>query len=163
MISFDLKCALGHVFEVWFRSSSDYEAQRSGGLIGCPLCGNADVAKAVMAPAVGAKGNQRSGPSDPQPIAPPQNQPMVMPGNEMDEARFKEMLGALAEAQAKMLEQSQWVGNRFADKARAMHYGDIEQAPIHGTTNPDEARAMLEEGLAVAPLIVPVVGPDRVN
>lgn len=155
MISFDLKCALGHVFEAWFRSSADYEAQSADGLIGCPTCGNAQVAKAVMAPAVAAKGNQR-GDTAPQ-------QPMAMPGNEMDEARLKEMIGALAEAQAKMLEQSTWVGDRFADKARAMHYGEIEQAAIHGTTDKDEARAMMEEGLAVAPLLVPVAPPDRTH
>ena len=154
MISFDLKCGLGHVFEAWFRSSADFETQQGGGLIGCPVCGNADVAKSVMAPAVAAKGNQR---------AEPAAQPMVAAGNDVDEKRLKEMLGALAEAQAKMLEQSEWVGDRFADKARAMHYGEMEQAAIHGTTNPDEARAMMEEGLAVAPLIVPVVAPDKMN
>ena len=57
MISFDLKCAGDHVFEIWFRSSADFDSQREAGQINCPICGQSDIAKAVMAPAVGAKGN----------------------------------------------------------------------------------------------------------
>ncbi len=162
MISFDLKCGLGHVFEAWFRSSAAYEEQHAGGLVACPICGDARVAKAIMAPAVGTKGNQR-----PEPVR-DTGQPMAMPaagpaaGSEA-EARLKAMLGALAQAQAKMLEQSQWVGDSFAEQARAMHYGEADQAAIHGTATPNEARAMMEEGLPVAPLIVPVTPPDRTH
>ena len=62
MIIFDLKCApQGHVFEAWFGSSEDFEAQKAGGLVSCPLCGSGEVDKAPMAPAVGAKGNRAEG------------------------------------------------------------------------------------------------------
>ncbi len=156
MISFDLKCIHDHVFEGWFRSSMDYEDQRGRRLIACPICGNADIAKAVMAPAVSAKSNRRSKSSE---IA----QSLALTPNAPDEARLKAMLAALAEAQAKMLDQSTWVGDKFAEQARAMHYGEEESAAIHGTARLDEARAMMEEGLPVAPLIVPVTPPDRTH
>lgn len=159
MISFDLKCGLGHVFEAWFRSSAAYEEQRTGGLVACPVCGNADVAKAVMAPAVAAKGNQRPAPAPDR----ADDRPVGMTAGDDPAARLKAMLGALAKAQAQVLEQSQWVGDRFAEQARAMHYGEAEQAAIHGTATPNEARAMVEEGLAVAPLIVPITPPDRTH
>jgi hypothetical protein len=155
MISFDLKCIHGHVFEGWFRSSRDYEDQRGKRQVICPVCGNADVAKAVMAPAVAAKGNRRG-----QVEAPAQ---VSMTSGSPDQAKLEEMLGALARAQAEMLEKSQWVGDKFADQARAMYYGEVEQAPIHGTTNAREARAMMEEGVPVAPLIVPVAPPESTH
>ena len=73
------------------------------------------------------------------------------------------LMQALAKAQAAALSESQWVGDKFADRARAMHYGEAEHSIIHGTANPQEARAMMEEGLPVAPLLVPVIPPDQVN
>jgi hypothetical protein len=155
MISYDLKCIDGHVFEGWFRSSHDYEDQRGKRQIACPVCGNGDIAKAVMAPAVAAKGNQRTNAEVSQTVS--------MAGGMPNEAQLEAMLGALAQAQAEMLEKSQWVGDRFADQARAMYYGEIEQAQIHGTTDPREARAMMEEGVPVAPLIVPVAPPESTH
>jgi len=164
MISFDLKCADGHVFEAWFKSSEAYEDQRGGRLIGCPVCGNADIGKAVMAPAVAAKGNRRVAATakvSTEVQAPAGNSAPA--ANVPSDAQLKALVTALAQAQAAMLETSQWVGDDFADQARAMHYGEAEQAPIHGTTNAKEARAMLEEGLPVAPLIVPVVPPGTAH
>lgn len=145
MIVFDLKCGAGHVFEAWFKSSTAYEDQRAGGLIACPMCGDSDVAKAVMAPAVAAKGNQIAE----RPPAPPE--------------AIKAALAAVAEMQAKLLEKSTWVGASFASKARAMHVGDEPEAPIHGKATLEEAKALVEEGVPVAPLIVPVVPPEACN
>ena len=146
MIVFDLKCGGGHVFEAWFGSSTDYESQRERALIACPMCGDSAIDKAVMAPNVAAKGNRRSdavpAPGKPDP---------------------KQVMAALAEAQAKMLEGSKWVGVAFADKARAMHLGEEAHAPIHGQASADEARALIEEGVAVAPLPLPVVPPEQRN
>ncbi|MET0308964.1 MAG: DUF1178 family protein [Sphingomonas sp.] len=142
MIVFDLRCGTGHVFEAWFGSSGAYEAQRAGGMIQCPICGDGDVAKAVMAPNVGAKGNQS---------------PAVAP------EALKAAMAAIAEIQSKMLEKSQWVGTAFADKARAMHLGETPSAPIHGQTSAEEAKALVEEGVPVAPLLVPIVPPEACN
>ncbi|WP_447723775.1 DUF1178 family protein [Sphingomonas koreensis] len=146
MIVFDLKCGGGHVFEAWFGSSADYESQRERALVACPMCGDSAVDKAVMAPNVAAKGNRGSG--------------MVSAGGKPDP---KQLMAALAEAQAKMLEGSKWVGVAFADKARAMHLGEEAHAPIHGQASVEEAKALIEEGVAVAPLPLPVVPPERRN
>jgi len=146
VIVFDLKCGGGHVFEAWFGSSADYESQRERALIACPMCGDSGIAKAVMAPNVAAKGNRRGE------VAPAAGKPDP-----------KQLMAALAEAQAKMLEGSKWVGVAFADKARAMHLGEEAHAPIHGQASADEARALIEEGVAVAPLPLPVVPPEQRN
>ena len=145
MIVFDLKCGGDHVFEAWFGSSGDYESQRERGLIACPMCGDAQIAKAVMAPNVAAKGNRRA---------------EVPAGAKPDP---KQMLAALAQAQAKLLEGSTHVGLAFADKARAMHLGDEPHAPIHGQASVAEAKALIDEGVAVAPLPLPVVPPEQRN
>jgi hypothetical protein len=107
-----------------------------------------------MAPSITAKGNRSSNTEAPA---------SVSMANSPNEEQIREMLGALVRAQAEMLEQSQWVGDKFADQARAMYYGETEQAPIHGTTNAREARAMMEEGVPVAPLIVPVAPPESTH
>lgn len=144
MIVFDLRCSSDHVFEAWFASTPAFDEQRAGGLIACPVCGDTAVAKGVMAPNVGAKGNRGSG--------------------EVARAdAFKVALAALASAQAKALETSEWVGVAFADKARAMHSGDETPAAIHGQTTPAEASALIEEGVPVMPLLVPVVPPEARN
>lgn len=154
MIVFDLKCAGGHVFEAWFGSSSAFEDQRARGLVACPLCSNAEVAKAVMAPNVGAKGNQA--------VAKPAAAPKTGPAAVTPEA-MKAALQSPAQAQAKALETSEWVGRTFADRARAMHAGEEAAAPIHGQSTRAEAIALVEEGVSIAPLLVPVVPPEALN
>jgi hypothetical protein len=158
MISFDLRCAGNHVFEIWFRSSADYDSQRAAGQIMCPVCGDDDVAKAVMAPAVSAKGNRQR-----QPASAPADHYMADGKTAPDTGQIRALMHALAQAQAEALKESRWVGDKFADRARAMYHGEEENAAIHGTANLHEARAMLEEGLAVAPLLVPIVPPDQTN
>jgi len=171
MISFDLRCSGAHVFEIWFRSGADYEQQRARRLIACPVCGDTAVAKAVMAPNVAAKGNQRAAAPVPAATAaspasssdaPPT--PMIAaPGAELP-APVREALAAIAGAQAQALPRSRWVGEKFAEEARAIHAGDGDgDAPIHGRTTPDEARALMEDGIAVMPLLVPFTPPDKRN
>jgi len=143
VIVFDLRCAAGHVFEAWFRSSADYDAQCAGGLVACPLCGATDIGKAVMAPGIPAKGNTRDAPPPP--------------------AAVKAALRELATLQAKALEGSQWVGRDFATRARAMHDGAEASAPIHGQASLAEAKALVDDGVAVAPLPLPVRPPEEAN
>lgn len=152
MIVFDLKCGAGHVFEAWFGSSTAYAEQRGAGLVACPMCGNDDVEKAVMAPNVGAKGNQMRSAATPAPS-----------GDAVPPEAIKAAIAALAAAQAEALKGSQWVGTAFADKARAMHLGEAPPAPIHGQTSAEEAKALIEEGVPVAPLPLPVVPPEACN
>jgi hypothetical protein len=151
MIIFDLRCApAGHVFEAWFGSSGDYEDQRARGLLSCPLCGSAEVGKAAMAPAVGAKGNQRTAPAAPELYS-------------ADADRVKAMLAAAAAMQRKLLEGSEHVGERFADEARAIHLGESDARPIHGRATREQAESLAEEGVPIAPLPFPVAEPGQEN
>jgi hypothetical protein len=160
MIVYDLSCDNGHGFEGWFGSSTDFARQQERGLVTCPHCGSAVVTKAPMAPAVPRKGNQVS---EPQGASAPTQQPgPVMTGGPIP-PEVRQALDALAQAQAKALAGSQWVGNRFADNARAMHYGERDPAPIHGQTSLDEAQKLREEGIEVLPLPFPVTPPDELN
>jgi len=151
MIVFDLKCPTGHVFEAWFGSSTDWEEQRARSLVTCPMCGVSDVEKAVMAPAVGAKGNQRA-PHMPQDGG---NAPVPVAASE-DPAQAKEMLARLARLQQEMVKDADYVGTRFADEARAMHLGDSEKRHIYGETSLNEARALIDEGVPLTPLPLPM-------
>jgi len=142
MIVFDLRCGAGHVFEAWFGSSADYADQQTRGLVDCPICGDRSIEKAVMAPAVGAKGNRRES---------------------ISLAAMKAAMAALAAAQSKALAGSEWVGAAFAGRARAMHAGEEDCAAIHGQATFAEAKALVEDGIPVAPLPLPVVPPDACN
>ena len=155
MIVFDLSCDTGHRFEGWFGSSDDFARQQARGLVTCPQCGSASVSKAPMAPAVPKKGNQRSEPvaQARQPVA---NAPAMPP-------EVAEALQRIAVAQAEALKSSTWVGGKFAEVTRAMHYGEAEQAPVHGEVSAAEAKDLLEEGVPVAPILFPVAPPDQIN
>jgi hypothetical protein len=143
MIIFDLRCgAQGHVFEAWFGSNDDYEAQAARGLVSCPICGATEVDKAPMAPRVGAKGNQVG---------------------EMPPEAVKAALAGMAEAQKKMLEKSEHVGDRFPDEARAIHLGETEARAIHGRASPADAESLREEGIPISPLPFPIPDPGTEN
>ena len=150
MIIFDLKCAAqGHVFEGWFGSSADYEDQQARGLVSCPICGSGEVTKAVMAPAVGAKGNRGNGVARDLFSGAPEE--------------VKTMLAALAAEQIKMLASSEHVGERFAEEARAIHLGEAEARAIHGRASRAQAESLIEDGIPVAPLPFPLVAPGEEN
>lgn len=154
MIAFDLNCSNGHRFEGWFASSEDYSKQQSAGLLACPVCNDITVQKALSVPHVPKKGNQRSV-SVPIAAEPPKTDalpPVVV-----------ELVQKLAVAQTEMLKQSQWVGGQFAETARAIHYGEEADRIIHGETSAEEAKALMEEGVPVAPLLFPVVPPSAKN
>ncbi|WP_347303651.1 DUF1178 family protein [Croceibacterium sp. TMG7-5b_MA50] len=172
MIVYDLQCDGQHRFEGWFGSSADFDSQQGRGLVTCPHCGSAKVNRAPMAPAVGRKGNQMverpagaARRSDPAP--PAAGVPSATPAPAMARgpvpAEVAQAIEALAKAQAKALSQSTWVGRGFAEQSRAMHYGERDAAPIHGQASAEEARGLLEEGIAVVPLPFPVSPPDELN
>ena len=133
MIVFDLQCRDdGETFEAWFRSNADYEQQRDQGLVECPVCQSANVAKAPMAPRVPRKGVD-------SPIA---------------------MLAAL---QTEALKHSRWVGGEFTETARAMHHGEIEREQVHGEATLEQAKSLVDDGIAVTPLPLPVTPPSQIN
>jgi hypothetical protein len=154
MIVYDLACDDGHQFEGWFGSSDDFAGQHASGLVSCPQCGSRGVSKAPMAPAVPRKAHRELKPKSHE-RAPLTRGPLP--------PEVAEALGKLAEAQAKALESSTWVGDEFVELSRAMHYGERAAETIHGQAAPADAMALLEEGIAVAPLPFPVAPPDELN
>ena len=138
MIVFDLRCPDGcATFEGWFSSSSDFAEQTERGLVQCPYCGSIEVAKAPMAPRLGCTDG----------IA----------------IEARDAIAALASLQARLLSNSEWVGADLPETARAMHLGEMASRPVHGQASADEARSLIEEGLSILPLPLPVVPPRQVN
>jgi hypothetical protein len=134
MIVFDLQCQdSGDRFEAWFRSGAEYDDQLDRGLVQCPVCQSTRVTKAPMAPRVPPKSGETSS------------------------------LTKLAALQAAALKDSEWVGDRFAEEARSMHLGESETRAVHGSATAAEAKALIDDGVAVAPLPLPVVPPTQVN
>ena len=154
MIVFDLCCRpAAHQFEGWFANTTAFDDHAARGLVTCPHCGSVDVVKAVMAPSVGRKGNQLAVKSVPK---------VPVSGGKLPPAA-QELMTKMVALQAQALQQSTWVGDKFAAHSRAMHYGERDAASIHGQATPREASALIEEGIAVLPLPFPVVPPDEVN
>ncbi len=159
MIVFDLACSNSHRFEGWFRSTADYDDQLANGLLQCPECGCEEIAKAPMAPAVPAKSNSRGD------VAGKGEAVAVSGGASANAlpARLVEAMKALARVQAETIKDSTWVGEEFASQSREMHYGERDEALIHGRATAEEAQELLEEGIAIAPLLIPVAPPDELN
>jgi hypothetical protein len=145
MIVFDLRCGGGHVFEAWFASTGAFEEQVAADRLRCPVCDDASVVKAPMAPAIAAKGSAHA-------VEAP-----------VPAEAVKTAMRQLAAAQAEALRSSRWVGTAFADQARAMHEGERSPAPIHGQATPAQAKALVEDGVPIAPLPFPVVPPKTLN
>lgn len=160
MIVFDLYCSASHKFEGWFGSSADYESQRERGLVSCPQCGCEQVSKAPMAPSLPAKSNTRG-----EVVTQDQSSAPVSGGTREQSLppKLVEAMKALAKAQAETIKDSTWVGEDFAKQSREMHYGDRDEALIHGKATKEEAQELMEEGIEVAPLLVPVADPDKLN
>jgi hypothetical protein len=157
MIRYSLRCERGHGFESWFQSSAAYEQQEKRGLVNCPSCGSAKVERAIMAPQiVSKKGRDIAAPTPaPTPVAEaaaPASTPLLM-------AQERELRAKLKELRDHIVKNADNVGERFPNEARKMHYGDIEHRPIYGEASPDEARALIDEGVEVSPL--PVLPDDR--
>lgn len=161
MIAFDLNCGNGHRFEGWFASSRDYDSQRSNGLLSCPVCDDHMVQKALSVPNVGRKGNQQLVPHTPTPAVPVDQS--VAQSDSVVAPVVAEFIEKLAKAQSELLKKSQWVGGQFAETARAIHYGEEADRLIHGETSSEEAKALVEEGITVSPLIFPVIPPTAKN
>ncbi|WP_142850028.1 DUF1178 family protein [Telmatospirillum sp. J64-1] len=132
MIVFNLRCGGGHVFEAWFRDGASYEAQAAAGEVSCPSCGNRDVVKAPMAPNVVSSRNAEK----------------ARKGEEDKAARAAaEMRKALVELRRQIEEKADNVGDRFADEARRIHYGETDPRAIYGQATPEESRELAEEGV----------------
>ena len=135
MIRYSLACVGEHEFEAWFSNSAAYDTQRRKQLVECPVCGSHDVRKQIMAPAV--RGSEKKAVDSP----------------EAEAARIA------GEVRRKIAETHDYVGERFADEARSMFYGDSDERPVWGEVTPDDARELIEEGVPAMPIPRPFA-PD---
>ena len=133
MIKYNLICRHDHEFEAWFSSSSDYDAQRKKRLVQCPHCGSAKIEKAIMAPNVSSSRKKDA-------IASKRKDAMAM------------MNKAAQTIRKEIEEKCDYVGDKFADEARAIHYGEKEERAIYGEASAKEAVELQEEGVSIAPL-----------
>jgi hypothetical protein len=154
MIRYSLLCSNAHEFEGWFRSSDDFDRQAARGLLSCPHCGDASIGKALMAPRV-VTAEQRDARAAVVPVEEaPSSVPLATVPPEAQEA-----LAKLREIKASLLANSENVGKSFAEEARKVHFGEAPARPIHGEASPDEARALVEDGIDILPL--PVLPGER--
>jgi hypothetical protein len=140
----NLQCSQRHDFEGWFASEDDFHQQLGRGLLVCPLCGDGEVRKMLSAPRLNL-GHARTDAA----AQAPAGQGMVELGRS---APGSELQGRLLRAVRELMSQTEDVGERFADEARAMHHGDIAQRNIRGRTTPEVALELIEEGIDVVPL-----------
>jgi hypothetical protein len=143
MIRYALACANAHAFEGWFASSADYDDQAARRLVECPVCGVGEVRKQIMAPAVvGGKKRELSGPD-------PKMRAMMME--------------AVGKVRRHVEENFDYVGDAFAKEARAIHDGTSEDRAIYGEASPKEVKALVEDGIKVAPLPALPPADDELN
>jgi hypothetical protein len=152
MIRYALSCEAGHTFESWFNNSAAYDAQRKRGLVSCPLCGSAKVEKAIMAPSLGKSGGREAAPlqeaEKPAPAdSPAETTPVAMLSKQEAELRKK-----LKELRDHVVKNADYVGPKFPEEARRMHYGEIEHRSIYGEASPESAKALADEGIEFHPL-----------
>lgn len=136
----NLQCEHQHTFEGWFGSEDDFQQQRDRGLLACPVCGATHVLKMPSAPRLNLGAPREEG------LRLPAEAPKV------PQAPAPELQARLLKAMREIVAQTEDVGERFADQARAMHQGDIAQRNIRGRASPEVAMALIEEGIDVVPL-----------
>jgi hypothetical protein len=167
MIRYALACEKGHAFESWFASSAAYDKQAKHGLVTCPVCDSAKVEKTIMAPRVAGTKKRGSAPvpaaeaAAPAPaassaVAPSADVPAPVAMVSPQEREFRKKLKELREHLTK---NADYVGQKFPEEARKMHYGEIEHRSIYGEASPDQAKELHEEGIEFHPL--PVLPDER--
>lgn len=140
MIRFSLNCDHGHAFDGWFRNNEDFDTQSKRGFVECPSCGSTKVAKALMAPAVSTSRSQEK---------------VALAVN----AEQRRLMAELKQMADKVRENADYVGDRFADEARRIHFGEVEARGIYGEATPEEARELVDDGVEFMP--IPVFPEDR--
>ena len=133
MILYDLNCAKGHAFEAWFKDSKTYDRQAKGGKVACPVCGDTDVSKALMAPNITTRAEKAE-------------------AAERYTKEAADTLKAMNEFRDFVEQNCENVGKRFPEEARKIHYGDAEPKGIYGEATVEEVKALKEEGVPCAPI-----------
>ncbi|HTU55121.1 MAG TPA: DUF1178 family protein [Acetobacteraceae bacterium] len=141
MIHYRVRCSEGHEFEGWFKDSQAFDRQAKRGLIGCPVCGGVDVARALMAPAL-----PRAHAPAPPPAPAPAAKPMAVAGKAMPD----QLKALLQKMRSEVERNCEYVGPGFADEARRIHRGESERRGIYGEASPEQAESLSDEGIEVA-------------
>lgn len=134
MILYKLRCSGDHQFDAWFKDSKSFDRQAKRKAVECPVCGDTSVEKALMAPRLSKSSNKSS-------------QKM-----ERIRARVAEVEAAVGNLRKEVTENCDYVGEKFADEARAIHYGDAEERGIYGEATMEEAADLVEEDINVFPI-----------
>jgi hypothetical protein len=165
MIRYALACAKGHAFESWFQNSASYDKQRKRGLVSCPVCGDTKVDKAIMSPRL-AGGQKRGRAAAPPAEAPAPATDATAPARDDAKApvaimspQEREFRTKLKELREHLTKNADYVGQKFPEEARKMHYGDIDHRSIYGEASPKDAKELHEEGIEFHPL--PVLPDER--
>lgn len=137
----NLQCSHGHGFEGWFASNEAFETQLAGGLVECPMCGGKEVTKMLSAPRLNLGAGK-------EPAPPPQAQQLAQRDAAQQHGRW---LRAVRE----LVASTEDVGDRFADEARKIHYGEVKERGIRGSATREESAALAEEGIAVMQIALP--------
>lgn len=151
MILYRLRCHEDHEFEGWFRNADAFDTQRNAGTLECPMCGSADIGKALMSPSI-AKGREPApaGPvAAPGPRATSQGELQAMHPAVRQAAELKRQLRALRRV---VEDNCDYVGDRFADEARRIHYGEVDPRGIYGESTPEETERLKDEGIEIGSL-----------
>ncbi|MEJ1977374.1 MAG: DUF1178 family protein [Acetobacteraceae bacterium] len=148
MIHYQLRCGSDHAFDGWFRDSAAFDAQAQRGLLTCPVCGASDVARALMAPAVG---KPRTAPHQVEATEPVQSPAVPGPGQPVAGGALPDQVRAMLQRmRAEVERRCDYVGDGFADEARRIHRGETNARGIYGEATPEQAERLADEGIEIA-------------
>ena len=133
MIQYSLHCSKGHRYDAWFKNAAAFDEQQARGIVTCTVCGDGTIEKAPMAPSVARTDTEKVSLSSAHP----------------DAVKFREMLRAYRQ---KVISEADYVGDRFADEARKIHFEEVEARGIYGEATRDEVVGLIEEGIEFMPL-----------
>jgi hypothetical protein len=133
LIQYSLHCSKGHTYDAWFKNAAAFDEQQARGIVTCAVCGDVAVSKAPMAPSVARTGAEK----------------ISLSSSPLDAAKFRAML---REYRQKVTSEADYVGDRFAEEARKIHFEEVEARGIYGNATRDEVIALAEEGIEFMPL-----------
>lgn len=157
----DLQCRQGHVFEGWFASEDDFQGQKQRGLVQCPLCADDHIEKRLSAPRLNLGAREPAAPSAVLTSSAAPEGSSLQVGN--PPALPPALQAAWLDLARKIVANTEDVGARFAQEARRMHHGEVQERAIRGQATPDEAMELLEEGIAVMPLPLPAAAKETLQ
>lgn len=146
MIRYRLACDCGHEFETWFQSGRAFDQLSAAGELACPVCGGSDVQKALMAPRISKSASTTPDPADATQIPKDDAQAVSVADAQ------GELIAAVRRLRQEVKEKADYVGPRFADEARKIDAGDAPDRGIYGEATASEARALIDDGIAILPL-----------